>query len=294
MTSFGVVHAIRRAADVQRVGHAGTLDPAATGVLVVCLGAATRVIGEIQELPKRYRAEIRFGMSTDTHDAEGTVTREADASHLTRRDVDKALTQFRGELRQRPPMYSAVHHDGQRLYRLARRGQEVERAERTVRVHQLTVVSYDADGAPASHAARPVLVLDLVVSKGTYIRSIAHDLGELLGPGAHLSGLRRTAVGTFNEASAVPLAEAVDAFAEGWWPNILFTLDHALADIPALVADADTAADMRHGRQFTGPRPEQAGQTILRVYTTDGIFVGVAVWDTESGRWQPQRVFYPG
>jgi tRNA pseudouridine55 synthase len=294
MTSFGVVHTIRRAADVQRVGHAGTLDPAATGVLVVCLGAATRVIGEIQEQPKRYRAEIHFGVSTDTYDAEGTVTHEADASHLTRDDIDVALTQFRGDIQQRPPMYSAVHHEGQRLYRLARRGQEVERAERTVRVHELSVVSYNAAEAPTSRAPRPVLVVDLLVSKGTYIRSIAHDLGELLGTGAHLASLRRTSVGSFTESSAVPLAEAVDAFSEGWWPNLLFTLDHALQDLPAVVADVGTAADMRHGRQFAGPAPEQAGRALLRVYTTDGILVGVAAWDHESGLWQPQRVFLPG
>jgi tRNA pseudouridine55 synthase len=281
MTSFGVVRTIRKAADVRKVGHAGTLDPGATGALIVCLGSATRVIGEIQAWPKRYLAQVTFGVTTDTYDADGAITATADPAGLTAADIEAALDGFRGPIVQKPPMYSAVRHEGRRLYDLARRGEEIPRDDRPVHVFEATLIGYQP----------PTAQLALVVSKGTYVRALAHDLGQVLGPGAHLATLRRTAVGRFDESTLVPLERVVAAFREDWWPRILYTLDHALEDLPAIVGSAETEADMRHGRQFEGPPPARAGRDSLRVYTSGGTFVGVAIWDAETGLWQPQRVF---
>src|SRR5262249_40348016 len=153
-----VVQAVRRASGERRVGHAGTLDPLATGVLVVCLGSATRVVEAVQAMRKSYRARVRLGVATDTFDAEGQVLATADAGDVGRADVEAALAAFRGQIRQLPPMYSALKHEGRPLYQLARRGLEVEREPRDVTVYDLRLV----DWAP------PDLVLEMTVSRGTY------------------------------------------------------------------------------------------------------------------------------
>ncbi len=281
LTSFQVVQAVRRASGERRVGHAGTLDPMATGVLVVCLGSATRVIDEIQDSAKGYRAEVTFGVSTDTYDAEGKTVGESDASHLTADQLEAALAQFRGEIDQVPPMFSALHHEGERLYELARRGEEVDRASRRLTIHRLDLIAFDS----------PRATIEMEVSKGTYVRSLAHDLGIALGVGAHLSALRRTAVGRFTEAGAHKLDTITAAFSEGWWPSLLFTLDHALLHLPAVIVAAEGEADMRHGRGFTGPEPLTGLDLPARVYNRDGGFVGLAAWDPIALRWLPERVF---
>jgi tRNA pseudouridine55 synthase len=194
--------------------------------------------------------------------------------------VEAALAAFRGLVQQEPPMYSALKIEGRRLYELARRGEQVEREARPVFVHDLAIRAYDP----------PDIDLEMTVTKGTYVRSIAHDLGEALGVGAHLAALRRTAVGVFTLDKALPLERAIDAFREGWWPQALYTLDHALEGMPALVADAPTEDHMRHGRQFSGPAGA-AGHPEIRVYSAGGLFLGTARWDPESRRFQPHRVF---
>src|SRR6185436_17123998 len=188
MTSHDVVARVRRLARQKRVGHAGTLDPAATGVLVVALGLATRLVEYIQEATtKRYRAVIRLGATTTTDDAEGEVLATAPVPALDPLAIETLLDQFRGQIAQVPPMYAALHHEGRRLHELARAGIVVERAARAVTIEQLDVL----DWSP------PVLVVDVMCSKGTYIRSLARDLGQVLGCGGHLKALKRTAVGTF-------------------------------------------------------------------------------------------------
>lgn len=282
MTSFDVVRRVRSAAGTRRVGHAGTLDPAATGVLVVCLGSATRVVDAIQAGKKQYEATIAFGVTTATYDAEGDVVTSSDATGLTRRAVEQALDAYRGSIMQVPPMYSALKVGGRRLYELAREGVEVERPPRSVTVHRLALVRFDP----------PEATLEMAVSKGTYVRSLAHDLGQDLGVGAHLSALRRTAVGHFSLSDAHGLDDVVRAFAEGWWPRVTHAIDSALIDLPAMVVEAEAEAAMRHGRQIDGPRPP--GPTAaepVRVYGANGTFVGLVVWDTTSQRWQPHRVF---
>ncbi len=280
LTSHDVIQAVRRAARVRRVGHAGTLDPLATGVLVVCLGSATRVIEEIQAAEKHYRTRVRLGIETSTHDAEGEAVESRDPSGLTRKRVEEALDAFRGEILQKPPMYSALKHEGKRLYELARAGIDVEREPRPVTVHQLEMIEWDP----------PELVLEMTVSKGTYVRAIARDLGRDLGAGGHLVDLRRTAIGRFTIENAEPLERVVEAFEEGWWPRLVSTLDTALLDHPAMIVDPRRETALRQGQQIDGPPPDK-GPALVRAYDQDGMFVGLLRWDALTDRWQPDRVF---
>ncbi|HEX4462515.1 MAG TPA: tRNA pseudouridine(55) synthase TruB, partial [Polyangia bacterium] len=193
VTSFDIVAMTRRALGVRRVGHAGTLDPLATGVLPVCVGDATKLVPFLMGGDKEYEAEARLGVTTDTLDAEGQVTSEMDAAGIGRADVEAALAGFRGAIRQRPPMHSALKVNGQRLYDLARQGIEVDRVERPIVVHSLTLTAFES----------PTLALHVRCGKGTYIRSLVADLGAALGVGAHMTALRRTRVGAFTLANAV-------------------------------------------------------------------------------------------
>lgn len=280
-SSHDVVQAIRRASGERRVGHAGTLDPLATGVLVLCIGSATRVVDDIQALPKIYGAELRLGQETETQDAEGPVTSERDWAGVTREQVEAALAAFRGDILQVPPMHSALHHEGKRLYELAREGKEVERAPRALRVDRLELVAF----------APPFLRLEMQVSKGFYVRSLAFDLGRALGCGAHLSGLVRLAVGQFRLEDAEPLPRAVEAFVEGWWPTILHPLDAALEQLPALIVDADGERELRFGRQVPAGAEGRGQPGMVRAYGPEGRFIGLVEWDEAHGAWQPAKIF---
>ncbi len=178
LTSHDVVNRVRRATKIRQVGHAGTLDPMATGVLVVCLGQATRVSEYLLGHDKAYRATIRLGIETNTYDADGEIVATHDVN-VDRAEVERALAQFVGEIQQVPPMYSAIKRDGQKLYELARQGIEIERAARSVIIHSIELRDYQA----------PDATIDVRCSAGTYIRSIAHDLGAALGTGGHLIDL---------------------------------------------------------------------------------------------------------
>ncbi|MFW5942793.1 MAG: tRNA pseudouridine(55) synthase TruB, partial [Chloroflexota bacterium] len=187
LTSHDVVARVRRLCDTRRVGHAGTLDPLASGVLVLAVGRATRLLEYVVGQPKEYQARVRLGQETNTYDGEGEITAQRPVP-VTRADVEQALQQFRGDIAQIPPMYSALKKGGKRLYELARQGKEVEREARRVTIYDLEILTWD----------RPVLTVRVRCSTGTYIRSLAHDLGQALGTGAYLSGLRRTAIGAFS------------------------------------------------------------------------------------------------
>ncbi|NDJ61826.1 MAG: tRNA pseudouridine(55) synthase TruB, partial [Chloroflexi bacterium] len=186
-TSHDVVAKLRRGLQIKKIGHAGTLDPLATGVLVICLGAATRLSEYVMDTTKRYRAVVHLGVTTDTYDAEGEITAQRPSDHLSEADVRDALGAFVGALEQVPPMYSAIKQGGRKLYDLARAGEVVERPPRPVHIHALEVVAWQP----------PQVTLDVTCSPGTYIRSLAYDLGAALGVGAHLAGLMRTASGSF-------------------------------------------------------------------------------------------------
>jgi tRNA pseudouridine55 synthase len=233
-TSYGVVAAVKRLTGERRIGHTGTLDPAATGVLPVCLGRATRVIEFFSDTSKTYRAIIELGVATDTYDSSGRVTHRSDPSPIHRAAVESALASFRGAIRQTPPMYSAVKYKGRPLYKLARAGVTVERKPRPVTVHRLELVDWQP----------PSVTLEIDCGKGTYIRSLAHDLGQTLGCGAHLKNLVRTRCGVFNIKDSVSLSLLEEAFRCGYGESYLHPVDIALRDYDAVIVDGATEAAM--------------------------------------------------
>lgn len=274
MTSHDVVAAVRRGLRVKKAGHAGTLDPLASGVLVVCVGAATRLSEYVMASDKRYRARVCLGVETETYDAEGAVTAARDASHVTRALFEQALGPLRGEIAQTPPMYSAVKQGGRRLYALARAGQTVERAARPVRIEALDVV----DWAP------PLVTLEVVCSAGTYIRSLAHDLGAALGTGAHLAALVRLASGAFTLEDAVPLDALL---ADPEWTRRLAAPGAALAGWPVVALDAEALWRVAHG-QALADAGAAAGR-LAQGRAPDGTLA--AVLEGDGAGWRPVKVF---
>ncbi|HEY8394781.1 MAG TPA: tRNA pseudouridine(55) synthase TruB [Thermaerobacter sp.] len=240
MTSHDVVDHCRRAFGLRRVGHAGTLDPAAAGVLVICLGVATRIAGYLSESDKRYRAEIWFGITTDTHDAEGEVTACRPAEGLSLERVREVLAAFVGAQQQVPPRVSAVRQGGRRAYERHRRGEDVELAPRPVTIHALDVVDWHPGPWPR-------LLLDVRCSKGTYIRALARDLGEALGCGAVLGALVRTAAGPFALEGARTLEEVDRAARSGRGGELLIDPAEALSFLPAWRLSPDDARRVRNG-----------------------------------------------
>lgn len=279
ITSHDVVDKVRRASGIGRVGHTGTLDPAASGVLLVCIGQATRVSEYLMEGRKKYEAQIRLGISTDTGDSEGKVTHEAPEVNTTREQIDQALNHFRGPIQQLPPMHSALKYKGTPLYKLARRGIEVERSPRPVEVHDLQLI----DWSP------PSIRLVVECSKGTYIRALARDLGEMLGTGAHLQTLVRVASGCFTLDSAMSLGTVEDSFANGLWSYILHPLDEALLHFQAVVVDQETETRIRQGQQVKGLEPLDG--PFCRVYSSSGRFIALLRYEEERKVWQPRKVF---
>lgn len=231
----------RRGKGRRKVGHAGTLDPDATGLLVVCLGKATRLVPWLQASRKTYEATMRLGRTTTTLDAAGEVVAEADASEVTEERLCAVLHRFTGPLRQRPPMVSAVKIDGERLYEKARRGEDVDRAERDVFVHDLVLEDFE----PGPAAAAGFLV---TCSAGTYVRTLAADIGDALEVGAHLTRLRRVGSGRFSVEDAVTLAEIDERAAGGQLGELVGSMAEAVADYPSVVLGADDARAVGHGR----------------------------------------------
>ncbi len=286
MTSHDVVARVRRLARQKRVGHAGTLDPAATGVLPVCLGQATRVAEYLSESGKAYRATIRFGVVTDTYDAEGRALREAPVT-LDEAAIRAALPAFLGEQMQVPPAYSAIKRGGQPLYQLARAGMEVVTEPRPVVIYTLDVVSWSS----------PDLVLDVECGKGTYVRSLAYDLGERLGPGAHLAALVRTRSGPFRLKQCRSLEQLEAALADNSWRDWLYAPDEALLEWRAAILAPASEARLRNGQLLrfgdldaATPSPAQHPDHSLRAYSTDGRFLGILRWEAAVSAWQPDKV----
>jgi tRNA pseudouridine55 synthase len=274
MTSHDVVARVRRLAGQRRVGHGGTLDPPATGVLVLALGRATRLLPFLPTEPKRYLATIAFGAETDTLDAAGTVTATADAAGLDEPGLRAAMAGFVGPQEQVPPMVSAIKVAGERLYAKARRGEQVERAPRPIVIHDLDLLALE-------RGERPLATIAVACSGGTYVRSLAADLGRALGTLAHLASLRRTAVGRFAEADAHPLDDLA-----GPGRLAAAVLDPAAAMGPAAVRalTPTEAAALAAGRTLD---PTGRGDPVAAV-GPDGRLV--AVIQDSAGRARPKVV----
>jgi tRNA pseudouridine55 synthase len=277
-TSHDIVARVRRGTHVQKVGHAGTLDPLATGVLVLCLGPATRLSEYLMESPKRYRARVRFGVETDTDDAEGAVIAERD-SLPDRSAVEAALEAFRGEIAQVPPMYSAIKQGGRRLYDLARAGQAVERDARRVTIYRLELTGWEP----------PFAALGVECSPGTYIRSLARDLGRAVGAGAHLAALERSASGSFTVEEAIRWPDFEAAMQAGTWQDYLLPPDLALADAPAVHLLPGEVEDVRQGRGIPARDESGIDGGLGRAYDPEGRFF--AVLERRGDHWQPHKVF---
>lgn len=267
-TSHDVVARIRKLFHQKKVGHTGTLDPMAVGVLVVCLGRATRIIRFLDSEEKAYSAEIRLGISTDTFDAEGGVTESKEVPEFTLEDLEAACEPFRGRIQQLPPMFSAVKVSGKKLYELARKGQEISRKPRTVTVSELNILSYRT----------PLLRIRVVCSKGTYIRALAHDIGERLSTGAHLTALRRTRCGRFTEAQSLTLNQVASGVEDGTIDKNVLSMDEALSPLLRVQLSGVEEGRFRNGAPVHrwDILEHRDGEETARVIGAGGDFLGIA------------------
>jgi tRNA pseudouridine55 synthase len=279
LTSHDVVQHIRKGTGIRRAGHTGTLDPRASGVLVVLIGPAVRLSEYVSASDKRYQATIKFGSSTDTYDIEGRITNEASVDNLDEEVFHEIINQFVGEIQQTPPPYSAVKVKGRKAYEMARKGEEVDLEPRTIHVYSLDVLEWEP----------PEAVIDVYCSSGTYVRSLANDLGEALGTGAHLIGLRRTKSGQFTLRDAVPLRRLKEAFDAGNWYEYLIPAAEALSDWPMVELDADQVELVRHGHRVPA---EDRIDHMVRGVSEQGDLVALMDLDEETMEWQPRKVFF--
>ncbi len=274
VSSFGVVRQVRGELQIKKVGHTGTLDPLATGVLPLCLGEATKIAGLLQADDKVYLGTALMGVQTDTLDMEGQVLAEAEPSGVTEDRVRQAMESFRGTLQQVPPAFSAIHKDGKRAYELARKGEKVDLPPREVHIHELELARWDP----------PRFDLHMACSKGTYVRSLVRDLGDALGCGATLAALRRLRSGAFDLEAAVPLDEVRDRVRDGTLP--LVSMDTALAHLPAVEVTPDQADKVRQGQPADVAPPD--GDELIRIRCDDQL---MALGQGRGGKVWPKRVF---
>lgn len=239
MTSHDVVNAVRKLAGTRRVGHTGTLDPLATGVMVVLLGPSTRLSQFVVTKDKRYRGVVRFGVTTDTYDAAGNVVEQTPVD-ITLDEIQHSIEHLRGPIEQLPPIYSAIKIDGRKMYELAREGKEIERKARSVIIHDLQIVRWQ----------KPDLTVDVHCSSGTYIRSLAYDLGQALGCGAHLAELRRTANGIFSQQESYTLTQLEKLKAERRFTDAVLPPTRALTTMPSVTVTLEQEAAIRYGQQI--------------------------------------------
>ncbi len=276
-TSHQVVTLIRRGTGIRKVGHAGTLDPRASGVLVLCLGAATRLSEYLSTSSKQYEAVVRFGSATRTYDSEGDVIYETGESP-TKREILKYLPEFMGEIEQVPPPFSAIKVKGKKAYEMAREGNDVDLEARTVTIEKLEIVSYRP----------PDLSLRIECSAGTYIRSLAHDLGERMGTGAYLAGLRRTKAGPFKIEDATPLAMLEVGFIAENWEQYVIPAAEALPEFPILEVNGESLSQLQNGHRIEA---KPGSQGMARAIDADGELVAVLEAVEDGSLWHPVKVF---
>jgi tRNA pseudouridine55 synthase len=300
-SSFGVVslvkRAVARAPDAQprraagerrpRVGHAGALDPLASGVLLVCVGQAVRITEYLMDLPKTYRTTIRLGIATDTYDAEGEPTSVVEKVEVKEGQARDVLERFTGEIEQIPPAFSAVKVGGKPAYRLARKGQQPELKPRKATVYRLDLLRLEP----------PELEIEVECSRGTYVRTLAQDIGQELGCGGHVASLVRTRVGPFTVESAIEVEELEAAIADGSWQELLQPMDCGLLHLPQVTVHIEDEKDIRHGQPVrldpavTASVPSPEPGTEARAYAEDGSLVAIIRYDGRAGLWRPKRVF---
>lgn len=278
LTSHDVVQIIRRGTNIRRAGHTGTLDPRASGVLVILLGPAVRLSEYVSASDKRYQAVVHLGTSTDTYDADGKVMTTSPVN-VTEAQFEAALKNYIGEIEQVPPPYSAVKVKGRKAYEMAREGEEVDLSPRKIQVYNLELLEW----------APPEAVIDVYCSSGTYVRSLAHDLGGTLGCGAHLVGLRRTKSGRFSLREAVPLRKLRETFENGTWYQLLIPAAEALSDWPSIELTHEQVEAVRHGHRV----PALVGDgKLARGISQQGELVALLEYDSATNEWQPKKVFF--
>ena len=283
-TSTDVVRKLKGVTRSKKIGHGGTLDPIATGVLPICIGPATRFAETVLLGTKSYRINVVLGSSTDTYDSTGEKTAEVKSFEVTRSQLMEVLEGFTGDFLQTPPMYSALHHKGKRLYEFARAGIEVERPPRSVKVLSLKLVEFE--GAE--------LVLDVECSHGFYARTLAHDIGEKLGTHAHMSGLTRTHAGPFKLEDTVSIEDVIEIADSGDWRDLLMPIDTTLQHYGSVDLDTSLVEMVRHGRSlpistFGEDGAHMPGER-RRAYTPTGELLAILIFEPDRLRWRPEKV----
>jgi tRNA pseudouridine55 synthase len=283
ITSFGAVSAMRRILSIKKIGHAGTLDPMATGVLPILIGSATRFLDYLPADNKRYTALIKLGFTTDTLDTTGNVI-----SHSTQKiefpELTKAVDSFRGEIQQIPPMYSAVQKDGVRLYDLARKGVEVDREPRKIKIYKSEILKFNEE--------QQEFTLDVSCSKGTYIRTLAADIGDFLGSGACLAGLRRTEAAGYKLSQCYTISEIEDYFASGTLEKRLTPVEDALNMYSAVSVSEKQAKRFRNGGELDLTRLKgNYSDGMYRIFDPDDTFLGLGEADALKGIMKVIKVF---
>lgn len=289
MTSHDVVAKVRKIIGLKRIGHTGTLDPAVTGVLPLCLGRATRIVEYLQDLPKEYEAELIIGLSTDTQDLSGAIIEKAERVVLTSEQIIQAVNSFLGEIEQIPPMYSAVKVDGKRLYQLAREGIEVKRQPRKVQIYKIEMLKINlAD-------VYPRIKFTVLCSKGTYIRTLCVDIGRSLGYPSVMAELIRTQSGNMTLDQCLTLQEIEEAHLKGNLGSAVIPADQALKHLSAYVVPAATGRQASQGQSFSASmltplshQPQQE-KTAVRLYDESRRFVGL--FKIEGNKVIPHKIF---
>jgi tRNA pseudouridine55 synthase len=279
MTSHDVVKIVRNGTGIRRVGHTGTLDPRASGVLVVLIGPAVRLSEFLSASDKRYQASLRFGVATDTYDTEGKQVGETKSvDHIKEEDFQQLLKEYEGKIEQVPPAYSAVKVNGEKSYNLARKGEAVELKARMIDVYTLELLEWDP----------PEAVIDVYASSGTYVRSLANDLGNDLGVGAHLSGLRRTKNGQFTLRDAVRLQDLKESFEVGDWYKQLIPAAETLADWHTLELSPEDSEKIKFGKRIPA---EPGSEGWARGLSEQGDLIALLEVVEGEDLWQPRKVF---
>jgi len=279
-TSNGALQQVKRLYQARKAGHTGSLDPLADGLLPICFGAATKISAFLLDADKRYWVRVKLGETTTTADAEGDLVERRPVEGVDEARVQQALKQFRGEIQQIPPMYSALKHKGERLYKLARAGVEVEREPRTVHIHQLELTRFEL----------PEMELEVRCTKGTYVRTLAEDIGKTLGCGAHVTGLRRTGVGPYGADQLVTMAQiesVLEADGLAGLDKLLLPVESALAHWPEIRLSPDSAFYLKQGQPVLVPNAPTEGQ--VRLYDPNSHFIGVGEI-LDDGRVAPRRL----